>query len=160
MKLEHEMQETRLMFYERILQDVSISVKEVDNSLLTLTRDASSDDHIALAVLRACVHIAETNAPAMKRNLKVVLVHDFSRAGSPVPKTLPLDISEHVPRIYEIVGQRLSWREAAVLFRANPEDDSAHIRALVRLQEECKRQWTTLFGDPTGGPFEVVTSAA
>lgn len=146
------------MFWDRLLQDTPPELDEVDRELLTLARAGDFDQRVAFVLLRSCVAIARGGTPAMKRNLKAALVHWISNSGYG-------DVSDRVVQddlpmtCYALMGQRLSWREAAILVGGNPNDYSAYSRLLERLVEECARTWRETFGEEREQPFEVVANA-
>jgi len=155
-----EREETRLVFWERILQDRPPAPEEIDSALLAVTRDGEMEDRVAFALLQACANISRADSDAMKRNLKIALLCWFSGVRSCEAAAPSQTSTGKPPHVYEIVGAHLTWREAALMVGGNPEDYSARPRLLKRLKEECIRQWSAAFGDSTYQPFEVAIDAA
>jgi len=160
MKLRHVMQERRVMLWNRILQGNPPSEEELNHELLSYSRDADEDERLAVALLYACSRIARGDSEAMKRNLLVSMLCWFSAGPRAEEKLLPQPLGGEPPRINEITGLNLSWREASMLVGSNSNDYSARKRLLECLQSTCVEVWRGLYGGSSSGPFGVGLSHA
>lgn len=152
MDLRQEMQEVRMVFWDRILSDDPPSRAEMNGQLLAYSRSAAIDERMAFALLRACAEIAHGGTEATKRNLRIAMLCWFSGGVSRAPQSLRH--VDGIPHIYQIVGLNLTWHDAARLLKGNPDDYTARKRLLDQLKQACATEWKASFDGASGGPFE------
>ena len=158
--LEYEARETRMMFWNRIMQGNPPEVHEVDEALLPFTHDTGIESRLAFTLLRASAEIAKSGTETMKRNLRIALLCWFSGTSTEAKAASAQSKISQQSCIYEIVNRRITWHEAATIFGANPNDYTARQRLMKRLQEECVIHWVRVFGEETGNPFEAAANYA
>ena len=153
--LEWELIERQLVFWNRLLQGVSVSLEELDAELLSLSRAASRFARIRFVLLRSCASMAAGETDAMRRNLRVALLYWLSNWFDKVEgkrlKECESEGQNSCLGFREFIGRQLSWREAAELLGANPDDYSAYARLLKKLKQEFNRQWKEFFTDRSPG---------
>lgn len=147
MNLEEQCRELRLVFWERILRGIPIDPSEIDRDVLSLITDSSPREKMAFILLRAAAELARTGTPAIARTIRIAIVYWFSNTGSSSEIDPDRQIDSSSLSIRDVVGLGLSWREAALLFGANPRDYSAYQRLIQSLRKECVKQWETIFGE-------------
>ncbi len=158
--MKYEMQELRLQFWDSLLHNDPADGADLDEAFLAFTRAGEYEDKKALVLLKACAAVSQTASNAMKRNLKAAILTWFS-GGPSDNRTHSWQLGHNgMPHLYEIVGTQLSWRDAAGIVGASPDDYSAKRRVLSLLRDECVSQWKWTFGEDTGGPFEVSDASA
>jgi hypothetical protein len=147
MDLEEQCRESRLVFWERILRGIPIDPLEIDREILSLITDSSPREKMAFILLRAAATLAGTGTSATTRTLRIAVVYWFSNASPSPSIDLDRELDSSSLSIRDIVGLGLSWREAALLFGANPRDYSAYQRLIQALRKECIKQWEVIFGE-------------
>jgi hypothetical protein len=99
--------------------------------------------------------MATGETDAMRRNLRVALLYWLSNWFDKVEgqrlKECENEGQNSCLGFREFIGRQLSWREAAELLGANPDDYSAYARLLKKLKQEFNRQWKELFTDRSPG---------
>ena len=145
--------ETRLRFWNRLLDSAELNVEDIDRELLRETRACSMDEKSAFTLLRACTALHSEGTQATRRVLRTALFFWFSNAGSQREEEMN-SLDAESADILELMGRGLSWKEAAQLTGSNPNDYSAYHRFLDKLKQECAKQWTHCFGAEGAEQFE------
>ncbi len=113
------------------------------------------EERKAYILLRACCELASTGSSACRRNLRVAILYWFSNMGNGCEHGEQDDTPLADKDLHRVIGIKLSWREAAAAFGANPNDYSAYHRLLAKLKKTCDDNWKQLYGSVMSSPFEV-----
>ena len=123
--------EARLVYWSRLLHGEFVTVEDLDREILPLVRGAGIEERKAYTLLRACIDLACCGSAVVRRNLQVAILYWFSNMGSNQAGSNG-DASLAGMDLHRIIGMKLSWREAAAAFGANPNDYSAYHRLLFK----------------------------
>ncbi|MBN1859612.1 hypothetical protein JW848_10500 [Candidatus Bipolaricaulota bacterium] len=145
--------EARLAYWSQLLRGESFTIEDLDREILPLVRGAGVDERKAYTLLRACCELASCGSSAVRRNLKVAILYWFSNMGNGEAPSESGDTPLAEMDLHRIIGMKLSWREAAAAFGANPNDYSAYHRLLSKLKERCDEHWRQQFGLTVTSPF-------
>lgn len=141
-----ELREQRFQWWDTLLQGHSahVSAIETQAQMLKATGDRAGQQGLALYV--SCANLLESDSEAIRRNVRIFLVHYFSQAG---PQKGPRkDLSPRHLTLASLEGLHLTWDEASKLEGKVPPDYSAHARIKERIGQEMLAVWPQLFGTP------------
>jgi len=145
--------EARLAYWSRLLRGEFVTVEDLDRDILPLVRGAGVHEQKAYTLLCACSDLASNGSPSVRRNLKVAILYWFSNMGNGVERAETDETPLAEMDLHRIVGMKLTWREAAAAFGANPNDYSAYHRLLAKLKDRCDEHWRNRFGSADASPF-------
>ena len=146
--------DVRLVYWSRLLRGEFVSIDDLDQDLLPMVRGAALEERKAYILLRACCELACVGSPSCRRNLRVAILYWFSNMGNGSECGREDDTPLAEMDLHRVVGMKLSWREAAAAFGANPNDYSAYHRLLAKLKEACDDHWRKLYGPAMSSPFD------
>lgn len=138
--------EDRLTVWDRLLRGEEIPSQEL-RFLQSVGRDIPDDEKPGVILLLAAVELMNSGTAAVRRNLTAALRYWFSHTGSKTDKTLISPGRLKEGGLMEFLGLHLTWPEAARTAKADGSY-AALKRIEKKLQEECKRQWESIFGNP------------
>ncbi len=147
MNLEEQCRESRLVFWERILRGILVDPLEIDREILSLVTDSSPREKMSFILLRAAATLAGSGTPAMTRTIRIAIIYWFSNTSSSPTIALDRELDPSSLTLRDVIGLGFSWREAALVFGANPRDYSAYQRLIRALRRECMKQWERIFGE-------------
>ena len=145
----------RLVYWSHLLRGEFVSIDDLDQDLLPMVRGAAAEERKAYVLLRACCELAGVGSASCRRNLRVAILYWFSNMGNGSEYDKQDDTPLAEMDLHRVVGMKLSWREAAAAFGANPNDYSAYHRLLAKLKQACDDHWRKLYGSALSSPFEV-----
>ena len=148
--------EERLAIWDRLLRGEGVPREEL-RFLQSVGRGIPDDEKPGVILLMAAVELMNSGTAAVRRNLIAALRYWFSHTGSKLDKTQIQPEKLREGGLMEFLGLHLTWPEAAGTMEADASY-AALKRIEKKLQEECKRQWENVFGNPApwcpagGGP--------
>jgi len=150
--LKMDAQEARVAFWQRLLRDQAVEIREIDHQLLPLVRASASEERRAYVVLRAAADLMSNGSEATRRTLRGTLMYWFSNTGSGDDRDCAID---DYTDLRALIGRRLSWGECIRQVGGNPDAYSARSRLVDLLQTSIRQHWTDLFGEEMQAPGDA-----
>ena len=147
-------QETRLVFWQRLLRDQPVATEDIDEQLLRLVRERDSEERRAFVLLRSCAQLMDGGTETMRRTLRGTLMYWFSHTGSGGDRDQTI---QDYTDLLTLIGRRLTWSECIRHVGGNPDAYSARSRLVEALQTSVRQQWAELFGEqvPMAGDVDA-----
>lgn len=140
-----ELRAERDVWWDQLLNGREPQQEDMDEQARLMNTVKDRKEREALTLCLSCANLMRNGTDAVKRNLRIFLLHNFSHTGS--RRERPEHLSGDRLHLADIEGLCLTWDEASKLLGVNP-DYSAHARIKEKIQQEFIDTWQSIYREP------------